>query len=102
MKKPESKRPWWKKKRERQPTGNSDHYHSKEWKSFKRMFWAYPQNQYCIKCMTPRAKGFQVDHIEPLPHGITIGEFLERSSLHLCQAMCISCHSRKSAHEKTR
>lgn len=86
---------------------NLEFYLSSPWKAIKRAFWAEPLNQYChgikgdgSKCMKPRGKWFQVDHIKPLPHGITFGDFLALSELSMLQPLCGGCHARKTLKER--
>jgi 5-methylcytosine-specific restriction protein A len=82
--------------RKADPNSNSDFYRSPEWRALRK---AYIQANPC--CEVCRENGREVvattvDHRVPIRQG---GASLEWSNL---QAMCTSCHSRKSAREGSR
>ena len=76
--------------------GAADFYHSREWKHLRQNYLI--EHPFCVECWGKGklTKADVVDHIIPIKQG---GPALEESNL---QALCASCHGRKSIREGSR
>lgn len=74
----------------------AEFYHSKEWKRLRQGFLL--EHPFCEECWRngKLTKASVVDHIVPIKQG---GPALDENNL---QALCVSCHSRKSVIEGSR
>jgi 5-methylcytosine-specific restriction endonuclease McrA len=77
--------PLCEKERDRQRPPASQRGYGRQWVAFRLSYLAsHP------RCVTCGSAASQVDHIQPLAEG---GALLDPSN---CQALCVSCHSKKT------
>lgn len=76
--------------------GAAEFYHSREWRHLRQNFLIW--HPFCEECWKngKLTKASIVDHIVPIKQG---GPALDENNL---QALCVSCHSRKSVIEGSR
>ena len=94
MKKPKGK-PFIKKPKVQRRTDDK-FYHTTTWRKFRQMFLF--EHPLCTHCHTKGkiTPATEVDHITPIAEG---GDRLDEGN---CQALCHSCHSRKTMKELNR
>ena len=88
----------WEKLQRKPPreSGDAGFYTSPAWRKLRAVFFANPDNKFCLPC---RGRGVYkpanvADHIVPIKRG---GDPLKIANL---QPLCTACHASKSATER--